>query len=192
MMHSCLRFLCTVLICVPKKHWQDGLICDEFRFDRPIDEGWRRWIHSVMRAVCVMAVGPSIDSFAIRRHPLPYRGTCHTRIVIFFFVVCVCVATIHQLTQLSTEAWHVLFNGAHVFLLFSFVYRQVTGCGLAQEHLATRFLFQERQTSHFPDHDYPQSLLMALPGQENPLRRQVSYHWTLHDERWWRMFGVAT
>ena len=51
---------------------------------------------------------------------------------------------------------------------------QVAGRRMAEEHLATRLVLQECQTSHFPDHDHPQSLFVALQRQKNPLRRQVS------------------
>lgn len=45
---------------------------------------------------------------------------------------------------------------------------------LAQGHLATRRLLQERQVRHLPDHDNPQPLPLAQPRLYNSLHGEVS------------------
>ena len=44
---------------------------------------------------------------------------------------------------------------------------------MAEEHLAPRFLLQERQTGHLPNDDHSQSLRVALQRSHSALRRQV-------------------
>ena len=46
---------------------------------------------------------------------------------------------------------------------------------MAGQNLEAGLLLQERQGHHFPNHDHPQSLHLALERQDHPLHGQVSY-----------------
>jgi len=58
----------------------------------------------------------------------------------------------------------------------------IAGGGLAEEYVASRFVFQERQIGDLSDDDHTQSLHVAVQGQDDTLHGQADPQTVLHHE----------
>jgi hypothetical protein len=59
---------------------------------------------------------------------------------------------------------------------------QTSGGRLAEAHVATRLLLQERQVGDLPDHDHPQPLRVVVQGQDDPVHGEADAEAVLRDE----------